>query len=65
VVTSPIGSAPRLLSYQGRLSPATLVDLGLGPEFVGALTVLTDAAVAVTVTSAATLLGAPAQGKVT
>jgi 4'-phosphopantetheinyl transferase len=60
VVTSPIGSAPRLLSYQGGLIPATLVDLSLGPEFVGALTVLTDADVAVAVTSAATLLGAPA-----
>lgn len=57
VVTSRLGSAPRLLSYQGRQMRATVVDLGLGPEFVGALTVLTDDAVAVTTTSAATLLG--------
>lgn len=57
VVTSRIGSAPRLLSYQGRQMRATVVDLSLGPDFVGALTVLTDEAVAVTVTSAATLLG--------
>lgn len=56
VVTSRLGSAPRLLSYQGREISAALVDLSFGSEFVGALTVLTNEAIGVTVTSAATLL---------
>ncbi len=57
VVTSPVGVPPHLISYRGRAIEATLVDLGLGPDFVGAVTVLTDEPVAVAVTPAAALLG--------
>jgi 4'-phosphopantetheinyl transferase len=55
VVTSRVGTAPRLLSYQGRQVPAQLSDLDLPRGLVGALTVLTDRAVAVTVTAAGPL----------
>lgn len=56
VVVSTPDEPPRLLAYRGSVLDAQVVDLSMRPGFVGALVVLTDAALNVVFGSASTLL---------
>jgi hypothetical protein len=57
VVVSPIGAAPRLLSYRGKPLDAQMADLDLGAGYAAAVTVLSSDRVRVRIMSGATLLG--------